>query len=437
MAHSLDVIQLMRRRTMLTVAIGLAVSMILSGCGGGNSTKRDIYPADRSGSGPSQQRSIKLNNYHNYSMPGNGDLDNPEFIDALIRATKRDNITFTETWFWRNVTPQMVKNLNPQAKVYRYYDMWVKQDHEADWVDKNNDKSRLQLPILKSTIDANDWWLRDGDGQIIKISEHSWFIDVGKPGVKEEYLKNVLEKNEGKGFDGFVFDGGWFSIDQFCNGKRPKDYPTDDDWFNKAMKPFIEYVCTGVHKAGYRIIVNCAGEYMSGNPKYDWYRSKIDGTIYEQGALTFPNQGSTWLPGSTIAKRIDSFNQDPLEVWMANYGLRKTIPEFERKHLVALAMYYIAIPLNQDKRSFSIYYDMSPYWDPIWDFNIGTPINASPEKTGDYFWSRKYTKGLVLLNYESTKTVTYELDKQYQDVSGKKYSGKIQIPPHTGLILSL
>jgi hypothetical protein len=424
---------------MLAVSFGLFVSLILSGCGGGGSSSTsgvDINPADRTGTGPTELRSVKLNNYHNYFIPGDSKIGTPEFEEALRQVAKRDNITFTEMYCWKNVTPQMIKALNPKAKVYRYYDIWVKPNFDPDWVNNNNDKSYMQLPILKSTIDANDWWLRDGEGQIIKNTDSNWFIDVGKPGVREEYLKNLLEKNAGKGFDGFVFDGGWFSIDDFCNGKRPKAYPTDEDWFNKAMKPFIEYICTGIHKAGYRIIVNCAGEYMSGDPHKDWYRSQIDGTVYEQGAVDWPDKEGRWLHGNIISDRINHFNQDPLEAWMANYGLRNTTPEFEQKKQVALAMYYVAIPQTQDKRNFSIFYDKTPYWDPLWDLYIGTPCNASPQKIGDYFWSRKYTQGLVLLNYESTKTVNYKLDREYHDAFGKKYSGEIQLPPHTGLILA-
>jgi hypothetical protein len=270
----------------------------------------------------------------------------------------------------------------------------------------------------------------------VKQDSHVWFVDVGKPGFKEEYLKNVLARNAGKGFDGFVFDYWCPSISRFLSGNRPMAYPTDRDWFDKAWKPFIEYVCAGVHGAGYRIIGNCAGEYMSGNPDQEWQRTQVEGTIYEQGAVQWPEDGSGWLPGSVVAGRINHINQDPLEVWVANYGLRRVTEDTLSKRHVALAMYYVAIPLVQNKHSFSAIFDGTPHWDEVWDLYIGTPCSAAPQKIGNYFWSRKYTQGLVLLNYESEKTVTYTLDQQYYDSSGKKYSGKVLIEPHTGLILA-
>jgi len=82
----------------------------------------------------------------------------------------------------------------------------------------------LQTPLTKAEIDKNDWWLRDGLGQKIGKEGNVWFIDPGKPGLKEAFVKAILERNEGKGFDGIVFDywypsinnnyfaisGGWF-----------------------------------------------------------------------------------------------------------------------------------------------------------------------------------------------------------------------------------
>jgi hypothetical protein len=264
---------------------------------------------------------------------------------------------------------------------------------------------------------------------------------VGKPGFKEAYLEATLSRMAGKGFDGIVFDYWWPGLtdinDWMRSHPRPAAYPTDADWFNNAWKPFIEYVTRGIRSSGYRIIGNCVGEYNTTDPAYQWQRSKVDGVIYEQFAVGWPQQGGNWLPGSVIERRIDSFSKDPLEVWATDYGLQNTLPEFDQKRHAALAMYYVSVPVSQEKRSYYYINNRMVFWDPLWDFNIGTPSENAVKMAGKYFWSRKYSQGMVLLNYEGSESISFTLDRSYKDADGKVYSGTVTVHPHTGLILGI
>jgi hypothetical protein len=256
----------------------------------------------------------------------------------------------------------------------------------------------------------------------------------------------VLSRNQGLGFDGFVFDywhhsirredfatpGGWFTTHPM-----PAAYPTDQDWFDRAWKPFIEYLTDNLHRAGYRIIGNGAGEYFSPQAKVQWQRTKVDGAVYEQWAVDWPANGAGWLPGSLIEQRINALSNDPLEVWTADYGIWSTDPEYDRKQTVGLAMYYVGIPANQANRSYHHFRNRLIYWEALWNLDIGTPAEPAVKLGGKYFWSRKFTQGLVLLNYESSGSVSYQLDRSYIDVNGKIWSGTVSLRAHSAMILAV
>ncbi|HET6453343.1 MAG TPA: putative glycoside hydrolase [Armatimonadota bacterium] len=354
---------------------------------------------------------------------------------------KRDNICCGEG---SPVTPEKIKALNPDAKVYCLYDLLCKNIWDSDWKDPSNTE-RMQTPLTRRMIDRNNWWLRGVEGTIAKENDSTWLLDVGKPGFKEAYLDGALSRMDGKSFDGVVFDYLWpsaSSLKQVLKLEGLQDYPSDDEWFYRAWKPFFEHVVTGLQKAGYRVIGNCAGEYGTIGLKTIWQRSKVDGTIYEQGAVDWRGNNGAWLPGNIIERRIKALASDPLEVWFANNGIIADnpavpdTPDFKRKVVVSLAMYYIGIPASQEKRSYDYAYDWKPFWDPLWDLYIGEPVERAIKTPGKYFWSRKFTCGVVLLNYESQETINFSLDGEYRNPAGERVTGEISITPHTALILA-
>ena len=387
-------------------------------------------------------RSVKLNNYNSWRFEGESPAELNRNLEIVAR---HDNVCFTEHWEhannldgWRKVTPQSIRVLNPKAKIYRIYDLCCKNTWDSDW-DDPLDTNRMQTPLTRAMIDDQDWWLRDKRGEVVKENEgKTWYLDVGRQGYKEEFLRNVLDRSEGKGFDGFVFDYWWPEISSLLHGRaRPDAYPTDGEWFAKAWQPFITYVMSGLRKAGYRVIGNCVGEYGTADPRQAWQRCRVDGAIYEQWTVDWPADGGRWLPGSRIQKRIRALLRDPLEVWTADYGLRSSDHAYGQKQVVSLAMYYIAIPVFQSNRSYHHMKDGSVYWENLWDFYIGMPAELAVQRPGKYFWSRKFTQGIVLLNYESAESVTYSLEREYRDPEGETVSGDVTLGPHTAMILSV
>ncbi|MBI5228479.1 hypothetical protein HY991_00085 [Candidatus Micrarchaeota archaeon] len=549
--------------------------------------------------GETANRSVRLNNMHNWWLTTSEDHQNPVVLEQSLHVlAKRDDIMLTEglnlynvdsavRGKWSGVTPSTIKSINPNAKVYGEYSLMSKADWDSDyprikgnvtsatsnsladanenwkakewwtaswvkntvWIRSGNAKGQMKriknytyvegvgstlflddglswygdpptpqwdiIPeagseyvfiattdpiygndsrlftqsMLWNIIEENDWWLRDGNGE--RTPEyantpndgHIWYLDVGAPGFKEEYLKQILLRLDSSRFseyypdygrfDGIVFDYLWALIaglftnrGTYPNGTAkpllpfPKRYAprgdetaaeVDKNWFENAWKPFFEYVVTGMQAAGYAVLGNEGGNYdpaqLNREPvdwvsRQAWQRQFLNGTVYEQGSVNYGElTGGGWLSSKTIEKRINALANDPLVTWMADSGVSSSDPEYERKQTVSLAMYYVAVPADQSRHSYSQRGNGLPFWSPLWDFYIGTPsadfiqLNHS-NGTKRFVWSRKYSNGLVLLDYEnSSESTSFSLDGNYIDYQNNSFSGTISLASHTGLIL--
>lgn len=432
----------------------LIISLLIAGCGGGGGSS---YAADTDMDtdartvAPASARSVRLNNYGSFRLTSHADKDNKAKLEAALKVlAQRDNICIGESWQyinrtsgWTGLTPQTIKRLNPNAKVYEYWSLTSKPEWDTDWGAQNPETLkdwRMCSPLTWKQLEQNDWWLRDGNGNRVHEpgENKSWFLDVGKAGFKEAYLQGLLQRLSGKGYDGVMLDYWWPGIQRHIISPQgvpmPEAYPNDQVWFDKAWKPFVEYVTTGLHRAGYRIIGNCVGEFGTPNKQQAWQRTLVDGTNYEQFAFSF--RPGNWLNGNVIEQRINAAMQDPLEVVITDSGIRSEDTEYARKHLVSLAMYYISLPSTQASRTYGNTFNELPHWQQIWNLDIGQPAQPAVKRSGYYFWSRKFSQGLVLLNYEAKEQITFALDQSYRDHSGKIVSGSIVVPAHTGFVLT-
>lgn len=423
----------------------LMIMLALYGCGSAPHGSANL-PSDGSNISRGINGDLCSESINNYGTWGIGSTsDSASVLQARLNLLgKRNFVTFGENAEWPNdvsgwskLTPMSIKAINPNAKVYRYYTLMFKDFNDSDW-NKASDTRRMNGLLDHTTVDANDWWLRDGDGNIVPSSRGRYY-DVGKPGFKEAYLKAILDRNAGKGFDGVLLDiwcprisVNWFANGYFTTHPLPAAYKTDADWLNNAWKPFIQYVVDGLHAAGYRVIGNCVGEYDTGDPNYIWQRSVVDGTVYEQWAV---NWDGSWLSGSTMERRINDLRSEPLETWITDAGLKSSLSDYDQRHAVALAAFLIGTTGDLTKQSYGNSYDSgNPFWRSLWDVNVGTPSELAVKMSGRYFWSRQFSGGIVLLNYDS-ESVSFSLPGTYADMAGATYFGSISVPAHTGLIL--
>lgn len=433
----------------LAIAFGIAstLSIALAGCGGGKGPSVAGSPITaQSNPVTPNGRSVNLNSYGACSLVSAADhLDPVKLQQALVLLSKCDTCVIPdmesssrETPGWDGRSAASLKRLNPNTKVYIYYRV-CKTPYDYDWgkqADSVPNPCNWECCMPWFEIEAHDWWLRDAEGNKITSSDGYYALDIGKPGFKEKLVEYIRTRSAGQPIDGFVLDGvdaaqsaDWWATTH----SRPPAYPTNDDWYEKAYKPYLNYVADELHRSGYKVVGLCQDySYRNADPYHAFIRSKIDVSLYENWIL---NWDGTWKDPVAVEQRIQDFNEDPLESWVSCGGLFAGVSEYDRKSLAALAMYYVSIPQDQSKRSFHNY--VTPLnWDPLWDLNIGTPVGERVKRPGKRFWSRTYTNGIVILNYEDSGSDTYQLSRSYKDAHGTVYSGTVTLVNHSALILT-
>lgn len=391
---------------------------------------------------------VSFNNYGTWGIGSTSDTADV-LQQRLVTLSRYNFVTICENAEWPNdvsgwsrLTSISLKQLNSGIRVYRYYGLIFKGFSDSDWYNPS-DTRRMNGPLTRLIADANDWWLRDVNGNVIE-SGGVRFYDVGKPGFKEAYLHAVIDRNAGKGFDGILLDCWSPSISQWVagvTGGTPlntglRDYPTDIDWQDRAWRPFITYVTQGLRSAGYIVMGNCAGEWTDTSAIKSWQRSTVDGTVYEQWAV---NWDGSLLPASTIDRRIRCLQNDPLETWVTDAGLKGSLTDYDQKHMIAYSAFLMGTTGDEASQCYgnnygSCYGRSEPFWKPLWDFDIGTPAKQAVKVSGRYIWTRSFTGGRVCLNLD-TVACRWVINGRYVDPDGNVYSKQVTVPPKTALIL--
>lgn len=427
----------LRGRAILHRAIIAAVlPIVLYGCGSGNGTIGK--GTDARAAGLVSGRSVKLNNYNNWLYSASDPADEGRKLEL---AARHEKLAMPLEYGWETVTPAMVHAINPACEAYLCVpDLAQKGTWERDQADSEG-PLRIQNIMPRTEIESNGWWLVDTtSGEPLSWLDkdenvlEEVMVDVGKPGYKEAVLGRLLRQMDGKGYAGAIL-GYSCPHPSWVVPIEKTRYGTDHNWQEQAWWPLLEYLTNGLHAAGYKVIGVSSGEWNTGIDYYERQRSYCDGVILEKFALQ--PDGSYYTDLNVIRNRIAGLTQDPLEQWVMDLGMRPDKPNYAQKAQLALAMYYIGVGASPDRRgSFHYRGDSKLFWDPLWDFYIGSPAEPPVKRTGKYFWSRKFTQGIVLLNYESADPVTYTLEATYQDPSGKVMSGEVTLPAHTGMILA-
>lgn len=421
-------------------------------------------------------RSVWLSNFENWTCVV--DASEPD-RDAVSNLARRDSICLTESWnYAREFRPQDFAALNPGLKIYRIWSC-EKAPWESDWTNASPNKAlppgiekheRLQTPLFWQDIESKGWWVFDSVGKSVRSGSDTHWMNMGLKAMQDSYIGNVLARTKTDtksypGFTGIISDACVPCLSWYLNGQPfPTSYVDDEDWFNSAYKPFSDYLLSQCKKKGLRFIRNlgsCASyddqegdcERMEGPPR--WARKGVDGVIYEQWSVDW---NGNWLSGKQIEQRITSYAKDPLEAWIGDMGVRDSRldvktgkldddPAYYNKQLVSLAMYYIALPPGRTDHTYNHYKKNQVYWQPrltkdkttsgnfdIYNFDIGVPLQERVKNGSSYAWSRNYSHGLVLLNYDKVE-VAFPLDRVYYDLNGQQYKGSQHLPAHSALIL--
>jgi hypothetical protein len=381
-----------------------------------------------------------MHNYGSWTFINPEDRLNATALQAQLRVLAKDSdVMLQEGWGvynntpgWDGITPESIRALNKEARIYQYWSLMTK----PAWDTESPTDDRRACPLSRIDIDRYDWYLRDGNGNKVREPQ-STYIDVGKPGVKEAYLTELLSRLKDKGFDGVVFDI-WFPrwLQQLVFDAQgipmPAAYPTDDAWYSKAWKPFITHVCNGLHSEGYKIIGNSVGFYGQTCAEQEYQRSLCDGAVCER--FIFDWSGKL-LPTAEIEKVIMSATNDPLDLWILDTGLEESDLDFAAKMQMSYAAYLLTVPIGDAPRqSFGCPGTDWPKWYPIYGLDIGGPKGIASHEVGRNVWTRPFDNGVVWLNLEN-EPHSIKLLGKYRDVDDNILSGTIMLQPHDGLVM--
>lgn len=386
---------------------------------------------------------IRLNNYNNWVHPKPTDADYAERVASLV---KRDRIVMSEGYEQGSaLTPESLRAMNPDTKVYRLFTLTCKCRWESDWnYDREwHSQNCLTNPVPYQTIVKNDWWLRDGAGDVVCEHEGCWLVDVGKPGYKEAMLTAILARMAGKAHDGIVFDyhgaGAWHAYIGWNATKSLQGYASQDA-YAQATDEMLAYVMSGIKaQTDLEIVGNCAGMYINPNVWQQSFRTMVDGNIYE--LMTINGQYNR-ISEQELERNILSLLDDPMEVWTSEFGLigpesvLDEDPEYNQKFMASVAAYYMGLPQDavlRERRSYGAYNNSRVFWEPMFDLDLGQPL-ARPVKISSGVWRREYTKGLVLLNW-SAVPAAYDISGSYKYLSGQRARTRVTLEPKTALFL--
>ena len=164
-------------RTLEYLALAVLVPLAMCGCGGSpgsSDTSNGVAPTTKSPG--SLTRSVKLNSYNSWMMIDPIYKRDPDKLQTALRTMAQHDIVLLPEQEWVNLTPgwdklsvASLRNLNPNIRVYGYY-RCAKSSIEADWgkeQDQVPENPGLDCPIPYHEIRNNNWWLRDGNGNIV------------------------------------------------------------------------------------------------------------------------------------------------------------------------------------------------------------------------------------------------------------------------------
>jgi hypothetical protein len=359
--------------------------------------------------------SIAIHGYNSWRVTASG----AQRATDLTNLAKKARINVNPGWLLTDGEIAGLRAANPTAKIYLHTSLIV-----------TASSSPLVCPITPTKAAAEGWYLLDSSGDPIESSATSWYLDPGAEGLADYWYAQCLANAQAHNYDGIVFDHNHVTVPT-----GSVKYADNTAW-RVALWPFYNNTLTKLAADGYELVGNCAGEYGV-TVNYDLQRAYYDAVVYEIGFFDWYSGGDcAYRSGADIATLLTRLRDDPKEVWLSNGGCQDDVTAFATKSKLACAGYYIGLPESaelQAKRWFNVANDWYPYWPAWYDLDIGTPTSAYIQPA-TYFWVRQFSGGIVLFNY-STSAVDYALPGYYVDENAVSYSGTVNVPARTGLIL--
>lgn len=294
---------------------------------------------------------------------------------------------------------------------------------------------------------ANNWLLRDSNGNLMVNSFGAYLADVGSTGYQQAWIANVLSYLAGhSGIDGIFIDAVNYDPKGLGNGSYPASYPSTTTW-SAATVACLKAIYAAMSAHSKYVMVN-ASAWKSGDSTFSdgtstiawWNRCApyTDGLCNEFYAET--NNGTSQLRANGTA-------------WYQNWtGWQRIIGTAQGAGCDFLGLHYNGASnttaMQYGKASFLLEWGgaggafgycagsgPASSTDPTniaWTRDIGTP-SAAKVAAGSG-WIRHYTGGVVCVNPSATASQAFSLGGSFLDDSAVSHSS-VTLAPTTAQIL--
>ncbi|WP_329373499.1 putative glycoside hydrolase [Streptomyces sp. NBC_00669] len=277
-------------------------------------------------------------------------------------------------------------------------------------------------------------------------------LDMGNPEVRQWYFTTIVDPAIAAGYRVIAVDNIGLRNDFGMSGHyddsgtwvQQFSADPDDATFFGYVNDWLSALSRGLHARGaagaFNITFNASLHDASQDKTAAWLaatRKAIatsDIWLNEQGFTVHRTENVTddeWLMMYDLIRefRCKSMvidNKLPTDTWDQASGE-------QRQWVVANYLLYREQPTMMVMTGLK---DYAQYNDiPELDVDLGKPVTG-PIGHGTGLWLRRYQQGLTVVNPSSTVTRHLRLPGTWADLHGVRYSGRISVPPNTGLVLS-
>jgi hypothetical protein len=291
------------------------------------------------------------------STTWNPQVDAPR-IDYLLAHSYQDT-----------ATAATYKQYNPNGVALFYDDFGVA-----------GDPCCAATVLTAMEVDANNWWAtRDGGRIANPWGGPTALVDLGKPGVKEAYVRALVDKKAASPHWAGVFAD---DVNAWRNAWPIDGYSSPEDWVKRAVNPLIAYV-----------------------------RDNFPG-------LVVPNMGN-W-PQEPVLDSTAGLTTGGLTEWFGMWnGSAQAPPEIENtfrsvrdvvsngrmffgvSHSSTLTKYTFCLAAILGEPGRILVTNQTDYgtpgaWDPVFETDLGAPTGAAAHASGSPTWSRSFANGYTL-----------------------------------------
>jgi hypothetical protein len=288
------------------------------------------------------------------------------------------------------------------------------------------------------------WLLKDRAGKLLVSRSYpgNYVGDVGDAAYQHAWLENVSRLLRRNGDDGVFIDGVISDLASLA-GSEAAIYPTRRSWANAELS-FIRTVGKGLRQEGYYVLANASAyaprdpasktgastaawwrklaPYVSGLMN-EYYQETSNGT--DQLRSTGPSWTQNWIGWQRLVRIAQSHGRDFIGL---SYG-----PAGDARRMSYGRASFL---LDWNGRGGAFVYQPTAKADPwngAWTRSLGRP--EGPKRRVGVAWLRRYSRGLVLVNPDASRSQLLTLPRSYRAPNGVLVS-QVTLPPTTGLVLT-